>query len=106
MAHNDWCGKACGECDSPCALDRNISCSPDCGGLNEDGTRNAGLCTESGCDAFATTEGECPICGNGDLTYGSSYLEDESYIYEWSCKKCGASGKELYSLTFVAHSLD
>ena len=106
MAHKDWCGKPCSECLSPCPLDESMRCSPDCDGLHEDGTRDAKECTKSGCDAFGSTQGECPVCGYDDLTYGDSFLQDESYIYRWSCEKCGASGKEAFSLEFVCHFMD
>jgi len=52
MAHYYWCGKPCSECIDSCRIDEEIPCSPDCEYLNEDGTRNVSLCTESGCDAF------------------------------------------------------
>ncbi|MBU3173317.1 hypothetical protein [Clostridium estertheticum] len=30
MAHSQWCGKECCECENPCALDQKMGCSPDC----------------------------------------------------------------------------
>ena len=101
MAHKDWCGKPCGECENHCPLDHSMPCSPDCEEMNADGTRNAEKCVESGCDAFGSTPGVCPVCNSGDIEYGSSYVEDQMYIYEWSCEECGADGRELYELDFV-----
>lgn len=51
MAHKDWCGKPCGECDTSCRLDESMPCSPNCEALNEDGSRNVEVCTAAGCDA-------------------------------------------------------
>ena len=51
MAHRDWCGKRCSDCTSPCRLDTEIPCSPNCEALNEDGSRNVKVCRNSGCDA-------------------------------------------------------
>jgi hypothetical protein len=48
--------------------------------------------------------GKCPKCG-GTLEYGDSYPENEDYCYEWSCK-CGASGKEWYSMKFIEHTIN
>ena len=31
----------------------------------------------------------CPVCGHKDLIYGDSELQDESYIYDWTCPNCG-----------------
>ena len=52
MAHKEWCGKSCDECQNPCALDESISCSPDCQALNPDGSRDEAQCV--GCDAILT----------------------------------------------------
>ena len=106
MAHKDWCGKPCSDCTSPCLLDESMPCSPDCGALSGDGIRNISECSRSGCDAYAGTAGECPVCSHEELIYGDSFLQDESYIYRWSCKKCGTDGKAAYSLVFVTHYLD
>ena len=52
MAHENWCGKPCGECMNPCRLDESIPCSPDCQNINFDGTRNETDCLASHCDAI------------------------------------------------------
>ena len=52
MAHELWCGQLCCDCTSPCKLDENIPCSPDCKALKPDGSRKAEKCKESGCDAY------------------------------------------------------
>lgn len=51
------------------------------------------------------TAGICPVCG-GDLAYGDSDIQDESYIYDWACPACGRSGKECHSLVFNEHVVD
>lgn len=49
--HEEWCGKECGECKNPCALDESIPCSPDCENLGKNGeTYPDGVC--KGCDAL------------------------------------------------------
>lgn len=50
--------------------------------------------------------GVCPICGCSDLDYGSSGIQDESYIYDWTCPACGRSGKECHDLVFDEHIVD
>lgn len=58
MAIEGWCGKPCGSCDSSCALDEEMLCSPDCENLNPDGIRNGAACNLCGCDAFKTNNGD------------------------------------------------
>ena len=52
MPHMDWCGKPCGDCEDPCALDKGMPCSPDCGNLLPYGGRNKKECRTIKCDAF------------------------------------------------------
>jgi len=52
MAHQDWCGAPCADCNDPCALDESMACSPDCEYLMKDGTRDTAKCAECGCDAI------------------------------------------------------
>lgn len=58
MAHKNWCGKPCCECETSCALDEAIPCSPDCEALNPDGSRNKEMRKASGCDAIIDEEAE------------------------------------------------
>ena len=50
MAHKDWCGKPCSECQNPCKLDYSLPCSPDCENLGQDGYPIEADC--KGCDAY------------------------------------------------------
>ena len=50
MAHKDWCGKPCADCEQPCALDESMPCSPDCDLLNADGTQDGDQCES--CDVY------------------------------------------------------
>ena len=50
MAHKCWCGKPCADCIDDCMLDQSMPCSPDCEGLNSDGSHNEDIC--KGCDAI------------------------------------------------------
>ena len=47
----------------------------------------------------------CPVCGHKDLISGDSELQDESYIYDWTCPNCGQTGKECHALVFSEHIL-
>ena len=62
MAHKDWCKKPCHECPSPCGLDKNIPCRPDCDNLKTDGTVDYSRCIEAKCDNVANY-----ACCNGEL---------------------------------------
>nr|WP_325212304.1 hypothetical protein [uncultured Oscillibacter sp.] len=44
----------------------------------------------------------CPLCG-GSLRYGEYEMIDESRIQNWTCEKCGATGKEAYRMEFDCH---
>ena len=50
MAHRDWCGRDCGECENPCALDESMLCGPNCENLSPDGEPDPVKC--KGCDAY------------------------------------------------------
>jgi len=106
MAHKDWCGRPCSDCQNHCRLDEEIPCSPDCENLNEDGSRETESCKGAECDAIVDEAGECPNCGNSELNYGKSGLVGEVYSYEWACGQCGTSGKEVYNLEFACHVLN
>lgn len=54
MAHAEWCGNRCSECDYSyeCWMDRSLPCSPDCEYLGEDGYPiDLKECHKAGCDA-------------------------------------------------------
>ena len=51
--HEDWCGKACGDCKMSCALDESMPCSPCCELLGDDGgPMDHAKCLKAGCDAI------------------------------------------------------
>ncbi|MDR0286653.1 MAG: hypothetical protein LBI03_02945 [Clostridiales bacterium] len=55
--YKDWCGKPCGKCQTSCAVDESIPCSPDCELLDEDGTiKDYKKCLENGCDTLLFEE--------------------------------------------------
>lgn len=75
MAIDGWCGKPCGACDSSCALDEQLPCSPDCENLNPNGTRNIVACSLSGCDAYEVNIGDYVFdtsCGEEGFVVGLS----------------------------------
>ena len=44
----------------------------------------------------------CPICG-GTLCYGEPEITDGLREQNWTCEKCGATGKEAYRMVFDCH---
>ena len=52
MPHMDWCGKPCGDCKSPCALDKSMPCGPGCDCLLPNGERNTDECARIKCNAY------------------------------------------------------
>ena len=44
----------------------------------------------------------CPVCG-GALRYGELEIMDELREQDWTCEKCGATGKEAYRMVFDCH---
>ena len=52
MPHMDWCGKPCGDCENPCALDESMPCGPDCEYLLPNGELNIEECVKVRCDAY------------------------------------------------------
>lgn len=47
--HKLWCGKPCCDCEHPCFLDEQISCSPDCPELGPEGETDSEVCKN--CDS-------------------------------------------------------
>ena len=47
------------------------------------------------------TEGICPKCGSENLDYQDSEEKDEYLVYEFECEKCGATGKEWYTVSYL-----
>lgn len=47
--------------------------------------------------------GECPVCGSEELEYRHVQDTDGGVCYPWACNTCGATGEEVYELTFIAH---
>lgn len=46
--------------------------------------------------------GICPLCG-GALRYGKCETTDKLRIQDWTCEKCGATGKEAHRMAFDCH---
>ena len=82
MAHKDWCGKRCENCEKPCNLDKNMPCSPDCGLLLPDGEQDKEACYQSGCDAIGWCK--CKDCGTV-IDWDSA--DDQKGII-WGCDEC------------------
>ena len=61
--HKNWCGNQCSDCQTPCSLDENMFCSPDCEFLGEDGEHTHTQCQE--CDALRLYR--VPICYDGAI---------------------------------------
>ena len=50
--------------------------------------------------------GKCPVCGNDDIEYGSSEIEDNYVKYEWTCPECSSEGNECGKIVFDGHYVD
>jgi hypothetical protein len=61
------------------------------------------IAKEAKCDAITDEAGKCPVCGCKELDYGDSEIENESYVYDWTCKQCKTSGREYHNLIFACH---
>lgn len=44
----------------------------------------------------------CPVCG-GALCYGELEITGKLCEQDWTCGKCGATGKEAYRMVFDCH---
>ena len=51
------------------------------------------------------TQGYCPRCGENEIIYHGSEVEDESIFYEAECGFCDADIREHYNLKFSGMSL-
>jgi len=55
--HKDWCGQECGSCQTSCALDESMPCSPCCELLGDEGqTIDYRKCLDAGCDVIMLEE--------------------------------------------------
>ena len=51
-------------------------------------------------DYMEGSQGNCPVCGSDNLTYGAVQDCDVGICYPWVCYDCGAS---CYSIDFDSH---
>ena len=70
--HKNWCGKSCSDCETSCALDESIPCSPDCEFLGENGETTCDACQE--CDSLRLFR--VPICYDGFVFIRAENEED------------------------------
>lgn len=49
-------------------------------------------------------QGYCPVCGSGDLEWGSTEILGKGLGYEFTCNDCGSEGTEWYELTYIETS--
>lgn len=50
--------------------------------------------------------GVCPKCSSDNLTYGPVSTYTDSMEYPFKCNDCGATGKEIYDITYVESETD
>lgn len=50
-------------------------------------------------------QGQCPICGENNLSWGDSDFQGEYIGYEWICDNCGHRGTEWYRMIFDGHEV-
>ena len=43
--------------------------------------------------------GACPVCGS-EVEYGDGQVDENDYVYRWTCEECGAYGREYYDMKF------
>ncbi len=55
--------------------------------------------------ATGDQEGICPVCG-GELEFGDNEQMDNGGVYPWTCKACGATGKQGYDEVFDGRHYD
>ena len=55
--------------------------------------------------ATGDQEGICPVCG-GELEFGDNEQMDDGGVYPWTCKACGATGKQGYNEVFDGRHYD
>ena len=59
MAHSNWCGKSCSECNQPCKLDESFPCSLDCKAIDsKTNLHNLSICISCGADLVNVTQEE------------------------------------------------
>lgn len=49
-------------------------------------------------------EDRCPICGSVMLDYDAIELHDEAVAYPTTCRSCGASWLQWYSLVYCSNT--
>ena len=78
MPHMDWCGKPCGDCKNPCALDESMPCGPGCEYLLPSGERNIEECVKIKCDAYEPEESSKHVAWKKYLKYLLDWAESHS----------------------------
>jgi hypothetical protein len=59
MAHSQWCGKKCSECETSCSVDEDMGCSPDCEAINpKTNLHDIEICINCGADLKEITQEE------------------------------------------------
>ena len=80
MAHAEWCGKPCCDCEDPCWLDESMPCSPSCENLGPDGEPlDWRKCKADGCDAYIWEEWEdkrtLQICAKTNKAFVEPFID-------------------------------
>ena len=70
--HKNWCGEVCESCETPCELDKDIPCSPDCEELGENGEHNSPECWK--CAAYPAWD--VPVSFDGAITIHAETAEE------------------------------
>lgn len=64
---------------------------------------DGGGCTAAEKPSHADREGICPVCGSILEDYDAHEILDEGGVIPWTCRNCGATGKEGYDRVFDRH---
>lgn len=81
MAHIDWCGRSCGECDIPCEADSENACYLDCEHLHGEDERDVS-CLD--CDAFVDIVYDL---GEGGITLTAKQFSDLKELVRITCEQ-------------------
>jgi hypothetical protein len=80
MAHSEWCGKVCSECNECfCCVDLEMPCSPDCKAINpKTNLHNIEICINCGADLQEITQEEATRIIETREPIGQFFLRDNS----------------------------
>ena len=55
---------------------------------------------------YTDQQGICANCGSSEIEYERDFLDDEEYIFTYTCRECKKEGRESYWLEFSTNTID